>query len=166
MAELTPSERLQPSLLERLTDHYPDQLRESREQKVISTRQLREHVVRDLGHLLNTVHLASARDLANYPEIERSVLNFGIPDLAGVAIAGADIEQMQRSIRRAIESFEPRIDRKTLRVIAQADGASADRHALTFAIEGEMWADPVPVNLYLKTEMDLESGTFSVTESR
>ena len=29
-----------------------------------------------------------------------------------------------------------------------------------------MWADPVPVNLYLKTEMDLESGTFSVTESR
>ncbi len=166
MAELTPSERLQPSLLERLTDHQPDQLRESRQQKVITTRQLREQVIRDLGHLLNTVHLASARDLEGYPEVERSVLNYGIPDLAGVAISGADIESIQRSIRRAIESYEPRIDRKTLRVVAHSDENIADRHALSFSIEGEMWADPVPVNLYLKTEMDLESGTFAILESR
>jgi type VI secretion system protein ImpF len=28
-----------------------------------------------------------------------------------------------------------------------------------------MWAQPIPLNLYLKTEVDLETGTFNVSES-
>ncbi len=32
-------------------------------------------------------------------------------------------------------------------------------NALTFEIEGELWAQPVPLRMmYLKTEIDLESG--------
>jgi type VI secretion system protein ImpF len=28
-----------------------------------------------------------------------------------------------------------------------------------------MWAQPIPLNLYLKTEVDLETGRFNVAES-
>ncbi len=48
MAELTPQERLQPSLLDRLTDDRPQETRESRERRVLSMRQLRASVMRDL----------------------------------------------------------------------------------------------------------------------
>ncbi|NEK71136.1 MAG: type VI secretion system baseplate subunit TssE, partial [Xanthomonas perforans] len=45
MAELTTTERLQPSLLDRLTDTAPSQRDESREQRVISATRLRECVI-------------------------------------------------------------------------------------------------------------------------
>ncbi|MFP3607501.1 type VI secretion system baseplate subunit TssE, partial [Paraburkholderia sp. SIMBA_053] len=53
MAELTPQERLQPSLLDRLTDMAPDEPDESREQRVITAARLREYVTRDIAALLN-----------------------------------------------------------------------------------------------------------------
>ncbi len=39
-----------------------------------------------------------------------------------------------------------------------------DQQALIFNIESEMWAQPIPLNLYLKTEVDLETGNFKVSE--
>ena len=48
MAELTPSERLQPCLLDRLTDDHPEEVKESRDQRVVSMRRYREAVLRDL----------------------------------------------------------------------------------------------------------------------
>jgi type VI secretion system protein ImpF len=53
MAELTPKDRLQPSLLDRLTDEEPDQPQESREKRVLSLNRLRESVLRDLAWLFN-----------------------------------------------------------------------------------------------------------------
>jgi len=38
-------------------------------------------------------------------------------------------------------------------------------NAMTFYIEGELWADPVPLHIYLKTELDLESGDLKIFES-
>jgi type VI secretion system protein ImpF len=57
MAELLPQERLQPSLLDRLTDDAPESKDESRDKRVLNLAQLRAGVMRDLSWLLNTVHL-------------------------------------------------------------------------------------------------------------
>ena len=83
MAELTPKERLQPSLLDRLTDNEPDQQKEAREKRVLSMRKLRESVQRDLAWLLNTSNLETVQDLDEYPLVSHSVINYGLPDLAG-----------------------------------------------------------------------------------
>ena len=48
------SERLQPSLLDRLTDDDATNAAESREARVIDIRRLRDIVQRDLSWLLNT----------------------------------------------------------------------------------------------------------------
>ena len=47
MAELTTRERLQPSLLDRLTDDAPQERVESRDKRVMSMRQLRTAVLRE-----------------------------------------------------------------------------------------------------------------------
>ena len=90
MAELTTQERLQPSLLDRLTDDEPGKSEESREKRVISATRLRDCVTRDISWLLNCVHMGNDVDLELYPEVARSVLNFGVPDLTGMVLAGVD----------------------------------------------------------------------------
>jgi type VI secretion system protein ImpF len=164
MAELTTQERLQPSLLDRLTDDEPGKSDESREKRVISATRLRDCVSRDMSWLLNCVNMAVAEDLTDYPEVARSVLNFGIPDLTGVALSGIDADALQRQLREAILAYEPRLTGKTLRVTVNANSTRMDRQALTFNIESEMWAQPIPLNLYLKTEVDLETGKFKISE--
>ncbi|GAB2549039.1 type VI secretion system baseplate subunit TssE [Rhodanobacter koreensis] len=165
MAELTTQERLQPSLLDRLTDDEPGKADESREKRVISATRLRDCVARDMSWLLNCVNLSTDEDLADYPEVARSVLNFGIPDLTGTALSGVKADVLQRQVRDAILAFEPRLTPGTLQVTLNTDAQRMDRRSLVFNIASEMWAQPIPLNLYLKTEVDLETGKFNVSES-
>ena len=163
MAELTHKERLQPSLLDRLTDDEPGNSQEPREQRVFSLQRLRESVLRDLAWLLNTTNLACAEDLSAHPEVAGSVLNFGIPDLSGRSLAGADVAQLERNLRQAIVDFEPRIIHQTLKVRLALNESQMNRNALTFLIEGDLWAQPVPLHLYLKTEIDPDLGDVKIT---
>ncbi|MBY8946593.1 MULTISPECIES: type VI secretion system baseplate subunit TssE [unclassified Pseudomonas] len=159
MAELTSLERLQPSLLDRLSDDYPEQVAEPRDQRILSMRGLRRAVLRDLGWLLNSTSLGSVRDLSESPLAGQSVVNFGLPDLAGKTAAGLDREALGRRICQAIRDFEPRILRDSLRVVPVAPaGTLTSPNQMAFEIHGELWGQPLPERLYLKTELDLEAG--------
>ncbi|HKE97193.1 MAG TPA: type VI secretion system baseplate subunit TssE [Povalibacter sp.] len=165
MAELLPQERLQPSLLDRLTDDAPDAREEGRDKRVLSLSQLRQSVLRDVGWLLNTVHLQATQDLRAYPAAQSSTVNFGIPDLAGAPAAGRNTQSLERAVREAILNFEPRILADSLKVTVRVEPQQMNRHAMLFIIEGMLWAQPVPISVYLKTELDLETGTVTVAES-
>jgi type VI secretion system protein ImpF len=162
MAELTPQERLQPSLLDRLTDLEPDKKTETRDRRVLSFRRLKESVLRDLAWLLNTGHLQTVQPLDAYPAVAGSVLNYGVPDFSGLIAAGMDAAVLEKAVHRAIVSFEPRIAPKSLRVSVVMASEAMNRNAMTFKIEGELWAEPTPMALYLRTELDLESGDVTV----
>jgi type VI secretion system protein ImpF len=164
MAELTPQERLQPSLLDRLTDLEPDKKTETRDRRVLSFRRLKESVLRDLAWLLNTGHLQTVEPLDAYPAVAASVLNYGVPDFSGLIVAGMDTAVLEKAVHRAIVSFEPRIAPKSLRVSVVMAAEAMNRNAMTFKIEGELWAEPTPMALYLRTELDLESGDVTVVE--
>lgn len=164
VAELTPSERLLPSLLDRLTDENPGSDVEAREHRSESVFKLRQAVLRDLQWLMNTGNLESLVDLKNYPEVAESVLNFGMPNLSGQTISTVDIAAIERDIKRVIQLFEPRILKGTLRIKAMRDGETAHRNAVAFQIEGTLWGKPMPEALFLRTEVDLELGEVKVTE--
>ena len=71
MADLTQKDRLQPSLLDRLTDNDPERKQESRDSRVLSPSRLRDCVRRDLVWLLNTTHLRPSRTSTSYPLVAR-----------------------------------------------------------------------------------------------
>ena len=164
MAELTPQERLQPSLLDRLEDDEPARREEGRDKRVMAAGRLRECVIRDLSWLLNCTHAEADRPLDGFPHVARSVFNYGVPDLAGAVLADVDADRLQQRIREAVMAFEPRLTPHTLRVTISTDHARMDRRSLVFDIESEMWAQPLPLKLYLKTEVDLETGRLDVSE--
>jgi type VI secretion system protein ImpF len=163
MAELTPTERLQPSLLDRLTDEEPALNQESRSRRVLSIQRLRESVLRDVAWLLNTTNLADDDLRDRYPDVAQSVVNYGLPDMAGITASAVDVAELESLVRQAILDFEPRIIGKSLNVRAHA-ADEMNHNALVFEIHGELWAQPVPLELFMKTEIDLESGEFSVSD--
>jgi len=163
MAELAPRERLQPSLLDRLTDDQPDRAVEARERRVMSVRSLREGVLRDLAWLLNTTNLTSVSERFRLPHVANSVLNYGLPDLSGASLAGMNTTDLERAIRQAIWDFEPRLIRSSVSVRAVPTLDSITR--ITFEIEADMWAQPYPERLYIKTELDLDQAHISLAES-
>lgn len=164
MADLTPQDKLQPALLDRLLDEEPDSKVEPRERRVISMRKLRECVLRDLAWLFNTMPLSQTEDLDDFPMVRESVLDYGMEDFAGVTLSGVDPIDLERRIKTAITLFEPRIIRKTLKVRSVMPDDPEYRNALAFEIEGELWGQPVPTRLYLKSEVDLEDGSLTVMD--
>jgi type VI secretion system protein ImpF len=163
MAELAPRERLQPSLLDRLTDDEPDQAVEARERRVMSMRSLREGVLRDLAWLLNTTNLTSVSEQFRLPHVASSVLNYGMPDMSGASLAGMNTTDLERAIRQAIWDFEPRLIRSSVSVKALPTSDSITK--ITFEIEADMWAQPYPERLFIKTELDLDQAHISLAES-
>jgi type VI secretion system protein ImpF len=164
MAELTQKERLQPSLLDRLTDDEPEKTQESREQRVLSLTKLRQSVLRDMAWLLNTGKLDAVQDLDNYPLAAHSVLNYGIPDLAGSTVSGADMKKIEQSVQQAIWDFEPRILKNSVKVKVSTSESNMNHNAMTFTIEGDLWMQPLPLRLYLKTELDLDTGIMDILD--
>ena len=160
MAELIATERLQPCLLDRLTDDDPTNTEESRNQRVVSLPRYKKGVLRDLQWLLGTsAHLPEEGKehfkLSDFPEAFRSVLNFGTRQLCG--LIAPDMKLLEREMTTAIQLFEPRIIRHTSSVTA-----TLERHLISFEIEGELWANPVPERLFIKTKLDLETGQCSL----
>lgn len=164
MVGLTQKERLQPSLLDRLTDDQPDRKQESRDQRVLTLQKLRDCVLRDLSWLFNTVNLNAIQDLSPYAEIMRSVINYGMPDLAGHTASSVEIHSLERLLKQAILDYEPRLIRNSVRVKLKVSESRMNHNAMTFDVEADLWADPVPLHMYMKTEIDLEIGDVKVTE--
>jgi type VI secretion system lysozyme-like protein len=129
---------------------------------VSSLTEIRACVKRDLDWLLNASQYEFQFELQNYPEVESSVINFGLPDLTGKTVSGIDMRTMERILKQAIINFEPRVIKKTLNVRVLVDRSMFDHNAVSFEIEGQLWAEPEPLYLHLRTEFELESGEVSV----
>jgi type VI secretion system protein ImpF len=164
MAELSQKERLQPSLLDRLTDDEPDKLNEAREQRVLSLNKLRVCVLRDLAWLLNTGKLEAVQNLDDYPLAVHSVINYGIPDLTGTTLSGTNVVNIEQQVKQAIWDFEPRILRDSLRIKISLAEKQMNHNSMAFFIEGDLWAQPLPLPLYLRTALDLETGNMEITD--
>ena len=162
MAEPAPFDRLQPCLLDRLTDREPEVAKESRDQRVMSMRRYRAAVLRDLEMLLNSRTYPPESEIYDFSEAEQSVLNYGIPDLAGTSVLSVGSAEFETQVKQAILRFEPRVSRRSLSVhIVSSVGPEVIR-ALSFEVEGELWAHPLPERLFVRTEVDLETGRHSL----
>ena len=153
------AERLQPALLDRLTDENPTVSTEPREDRVIDVRRLREIVQRDLTWLLNSNNNETRLDVEAYPNVASSVVNYGIKDTSGMTSTTERAEEIRKIIRTSIQRFEPRIRAETLEVDFGSDGAEDTRSMLiSFNIRGEMWAQPMPLELYLRSQVNVTTG--------
>lgn len=136
---------------------------------VVTPEVLREAVRRDIEALFNIERLevrpllsdreqgeleAPADLLADFPEVRRSVLNYGVPSFAGHTGSDFDRDALARDIKEVLAVYEPRLKRETIRVqvrISPKTGMRVD-------IDGMLMLSPVPERLHLSTTIDLDNG--------
>ena len=158
-------DKMQPSLLDRLTDNAPDKQQEPVSSNVISNSALRRHVLRDLQWLFNTINNEAQNDLSQLAHVRRSVVNFGVAPLAGKRMSDIEWQDIQQKLTDAILHFEPRILPQGLSVRCISDTQSLDLHnVLSIEIKGRLWCVPYPLTFLFRTDVDLENGHFDLKD--
>lgn len=136
---------------------------------VVTPEILREAVRRDIEALFNIERLDSSalltdreaerfetyRDrLADFPEVRRSVVNYGMPSFAGRSETDFDPEALARDIRDTLAVFEPRLKRNTIRVAV----TFRPKEGMRIKIDGTLLLSPVAERFRLSTTVDLDNG--------
>lgn len=161
MAELASIDRLQPCLFDRLTDDQPDVQVESRTQRVVSLSRYKEGVLRDIRWLFNCQRHREQEGLSEFPQVYRSVFNYGLIDFAGMFSEKGDVGEVEREVADTLLFFEPRIIRRSLQVrVFRDDEVAVQRspHRISLQISADLWAQPAPEKFFAKTTIDLETG--------
>jgi type VI secretion system protein ImpF len=123
---------------------------------------LRNTIRRELNWLLNTTCLGASQDLEPYPQVKTSVVNFGVPDLAGKLFVRRVIQSRAREIRDAIRTFEPRIDPKRLDVDAAL--STEKPNAVTYTIRGDVTAAVNALPVVFKTDVEVDTGAATLRD--
>jgi type VI secretion system protein ImpF len=103
-------------------------------------------------------------DPVTLPYARRSVINFGLPALSGQTASALEVTDLERAIRQAILDFEPRILPASLHVRALETAAMDHHNVIGVEISGQLWAQPVPIELLVRTEIDLETGQVELAD--
>jgi type VI secretion system protein ImpF len=127
----------------------------------ISERSLRREVSADLVDLFNTVNLDAAIGLDDAPEVARSVLNFGFPDLTAVTIDENRLLSMSRDIEQALKIFEPRLEAGTIKV-GRDPLVDAEALKVKFFVKADLRAEPLDVAVEFVAEVELDTAKIKV----
>jgi type VI secretion system protein ImpF len=127
----------------------------------ISETELRKLVNFDLVALLNTTNLNSIEDLSSAPEVRKSILNFGFPDIAHRTIDETDVGAIAREIETALRDFEPRLAAGSIKA-RRDDSVTADTLRVRFLVSAELRAYPMNVQTEFVAEVEVDSGKIRI----
>jgi type VI secretion system protein ImpF len=159
MPRWEPEHVVKQSVLERLIDREPKTPSDPPQSRAQSLRQLKASVRRDLEWLLNTRRTPEPAG-PEYQELERSLHNYGLPDLSALSWhSERDRQRLSRMIENALNIFEPRL--KRVRVLPVGE-VSATQSMLRFQIEGMLQMEPEPERVSFDTLLQTSSGECKV----
>ena len=166
MPQASMLDRVLPCLFDRLVDLTPKEQVEARGERVVSVARYRESVIRDIEWLLGSSGHLEEEGLDDFPEVKRSVFNFGRRGMTGLNLSSLDPVLVEANIAEAIRQFEPRIDPATVKVRCAAKDNKGRKgpgtgsfNLIGFEISGELWALPAPEEFSMKTTIDMDACT-------
>ena len=137
---------------------------------VVSPRVLREAVRRDIEALFNTERFevtplvsdveaeqAGSRPpaLDDFPEVRRSVVNYGVPSFSGRSSRDFDRDALAKEIRAILATFEPRLrDSETKVSVTMGDKSLG----IKIDIDAVLIMTPTPERMRLRTTINLDNG--------
>jgi type VI secretion system protein ImpF len=127
----------------------------------ISEAELRAELTRNLDMLLNTTNMGSVVDLSELPEVERSIVNFGLPDIVNRTIDENQVENISEEIKTAVLAFEPRLIASGLSV-QRDQRTDAGVLAIRFNVTGDMTCDPVAVPVEFIADLEVGTSKLSI----
>ena len=118
--------------------------RRMRPRHVITEPVLRREVGRDVDAMLNTIAMESTVDMTDVPYVRKSIINFGLPDIAHRTIDEAGINDIPGEIKEALINFEPRLAAASLRITRDTSVDPVELK-IRFIVRADLTCDPVHV---------------------
>ena len=162
MARVSKKKKLRPSIIDRLFDDEPENKNELDPGQHQKLKQLRNSVRRDLENLMNT-RFRVIEPGEEYLQLEKSLLNYGLPDLATINIT--DIEKRKEftsKLEKILKEFEPRF--KNVNVSYFDNNDNTDR-TLRFRIDATLYADPSPEVVVFDSILEPVTRSISIEEA-
>lgn len=161
MARIDKKKKLRPSILDRLIDNEPHNQTENDPGQHQLLRQLRDSVRRDLENLLNTRYYLISPAESDI-ELDKSLLNYGLPDLATVNILDTrKRDEFTKTLEKTLIEYEPRF--KSVKVSYVENNDNIDR-TLHFRIDAEIFAEPLPEVVVFDSVMESVTRIVSIKE--
>lgn len=146
---------LQPALLDRLKNDTGS----GENGHAISKDLLRKLVLRDLESLFNSTCALTKSEMESHPIVAGTVVAYGMPPIAGQVVSSIEVRRFEGMVAGLIRRYEPRIDPDSVRVKAETEQQLMNLHnVIGLQITGLLWSRPYPIELALRTEVDLETG--------
>jgi type VI secretion system protein ImpF len=142
-------------------------LRDDNGERVISNRRasmrtaitepmLRREVARDLDALMNTIAMESSVDLEPFAQVRKSILNFGLPDIAHRSIDEISVNDLQYEIATALMNYEPRLLRGTIQV--KRDVTDPADLKIRFVVHADLHCEPLNLPVEFVADVDVDNG--------
>jgi len=138
------------SILDRLIDDDPASQTDPHVTPRREMKQLQLAIRRDLNDMLNTRQRCLSTP-AELKELCDTILNYGLPDLAGLNLAAyEDKDVVLRAVDQAVRRFEPRFKS----VAVKHNDGPGEQRTLRFEIDASVHADPEPERVVFDSQVD------------
>ena len=127
----------------------------------ISEMVLRKEVARDLEALMNTVAFESTESLTGLDRVQRSILNYGFPDIAHRSIDEISVDDLGEEIRNVLTTYEPRLDSGSIRATRDM-AARPEELKLRFIVRADLRCEPLNIPVEFVADVDLDSGGIQI----
>jgi type VI secretion system protein ImpF len=135
--------------------------RRSAVQLAVTEKMLRDEVRSDLEQLMNTTALGASVDLSSVPEVRKSILNYGFPDMVRRTLDEAEVAATAKEIETALALYEPRLIKNTIKVQRDETADSAALQ-LRFIVQADLACNPVQVPVEFVADVESTSGKIAI----
>ena len=153
-------QNVQASILDRLVDNEPGVSHEPVQYRLLSIREIKASVIRDLENLLNT-----RRQILSPPagcrEVNNSVFVYGLGDFTAQNPKSVPVRQhLRHEIEKTISRFEPRLRNVTVHL----ETPTENERNLRFRINGLLFVEPVAEPVTFDTYFDVNRGQYVISK--
>ncbi|MGC9323798.1 MAG: type VI secretion system baseplate subunit TssE [Desulfomonilia bacterium] len=151
---------LPASILDRLIDDEPDVSYEPAQNRMVTIRDIKASVVRDLENLLNTRRHILPPDF-EFSAVNDSVYVYGLRDYTSKNPGSTVLQQeLKTDVEQTIARFEPRLKN----VIVQVDVGNTKEQKIRFRINALLVVEPETEPVSFDTYFDVNRGEYTITE--
>ncbi len=117
----------------------------------------------DLSSLVNTIDLDSIEDLSGLDYVKKSVLNFGLYDVAHLTSDERGTDNIAADLINALLQHEPRLNSETLSV-ERSKVFDETNQKMRYQISAEMLSKPLDIPIEFVAEVDVGSGKVQLSK--
>lgn len=124
---------------------------------------LRRDLALDLISLLNTIDLGSSIDLQDTEYVRKSILNYGLYDVAHLTSEEREVEEIGQDLAATIAYYEPRLRQDSLIVERDIEFDDVEQK-VRFMVSAEMYCAPLDVPIEFVADVDTATGKISLSK--